>query len=233
MKPRVFIGYDARESVAFYVLSHSIEERASVPVAITPLRLDQLKGVFDRPRSPVQSTDFAFSRFLTPYLAGYEGWALFMDCDMLLRADIAELWALREERYAVMVVKHDYVPKDEVKFLGQTQTRYPKKNWSSVMLFNCARCKALTPEYVTGASGLELHQFKWLADEAQIGPLPRRWNHLVGEYGYDPHAANVHFTVGGPYFQQYARCDYAAEWFAARDRMMRCDQRERATAAKP
>src|SRR5690606_33949105 len=95
----------------------------------------------------------------------------------------------------------------------------------SVMLFNCARCTALTPEYVARASGLELHQFKWLADDAEIGALPRRWNHLVGEYEYDPEAANVHFTVGGPYFPQYATCDYADEWFAARDRMMRCDQR--------
>ena len=229
--PRVYIGYDPRESVAFHVLSHSIQERASAPVAITPLMLDQLKGVFDRPRSPVQSTDFAFSRFLTPFLAGYDGWAIFTDCDMLLRADIAELWALRDERYAVMVVKHDYVPKDQVKFLGQPQTRYAKKNWSSVMLFNCARCTALTPSYVATATGLDLHQFKWLGDDDAIGALPRRWNHLVGEYDYDPQAALVHFTVGGPYFQQYAKCDYAGEWFAARDRMLRCEQRELAQAA--
>ena len=105
----VFIGYDSREAVAFSVLAHSIEERASEPVSITPLRLAQLKKVLTRERHPLQSTDFSFSRFLVPYLSGYSGWSAFMDCDMLMREDIADLWRLRAERYAVMVVKHDHV----------------------------------------------------------------------------------------------------------------------------
>jgi hypothetical protein len=100
------------------------------------------------------------------------------------------------------------------------------------MLFNCRRCAALTPEYVATASGLQLHQFKWLADDSEIGELPKRWNHLVGEYDYDPQAGNVHFTVGGPYFEEYANCEYADEWFAARDRMMRCEHREPVNAAR-
>ena len=142
---RIFIGFDPRESIAYHVLSHSIIRRTSVPVAITPLSLAALKDVFDRPRDPRQSTDFAFTRFLVPYLCDYAGWALFLDCDMLLRRDLGDLWALRDDRYAVMVVKHDYTPSTGVKFLGQQQTSYARKNWSSVMLFNTARCRALDP----------------------------------------------------------------------------------------
>jgi len=223
---RVFIGYDPREAVAFSVLAHSIHVRASEPVSVTPLMLSELAGVFTRERHPLQSTDFAFSRFLTPYLSGYEGWSVFMDCDMLVLDDIASLWRLRDERYAVMVVKHDHQPRESVKFLDQPQTAYPKKNWSSVMLFNNARCRALTPEYVNTASGLELHQFKWLADEGLIGELPRTWNHLVGYYRPTPGASLVHYTLGGPYFDEYRDCEYADEWRQELARMLACTQRD-------
>ena len=141
---------------------------------------------------------------------------------MLARDDIANLWALRDDRYAVQVVKHVHVPKEQTKFLGETQTKYEKKNWSSAMLFNNAKCRALTPEYVNTATGLELHQFKWLGDDALIGALPDRWNHLVD---YDPtlpvdQLSLIHFTEGGPYFPEYRNCGYAALWFAERDRML-------------
>lgn len=228
---RVFIGYDSRETVAYGVLAHSINARASQPVAIAPVALDQLKDVFRRERNPLQSTEFSFSRFLVPWLCGYEGWAVFMDCDMLMLDDVARLWALRDERYAVQVVKHEHVPKEDVKFLGAVQTKYQKKNWSSVMLINCARCTALTPEYVNSASGLELHQFKWLGDDALIGALPSGWNHLAG---YDAPRADpslVHFTIGGPYFDEYRECEYAREWFAEKDAMLSVSRREKVAAA--
>lgn len=224
---RVFIGYDPREAVAFSVLSHSIHARASEPVAIAPLMLSELRETLRRPREPLQSTDFSFSRFLTPWLCDYRGWAVFMDCDMLMRDDIARLWALRDERYAVQVVKHQHVPKEQTKFLGEAQTRYQKKNWSSVMLMNCERCGALTPEYVNTASGLQLHQFHWLESEDLIGSLPPRWNHLVGYDAPRPDAALVHFTIGGPYFHEYRHCEFADEWFAERDAMLAVSQRER------
>ncbi len=225
MSIRVFIGHDIRESAAWYVLARSIAARASVPVSVTPIALNQLGGLMWREKSPLQSTDFAFSRFLTPFLSGYDGWSIFMDCDMLMRDDIARLWSLRDERYAVMCVKHDHVPAETVKFLDKPQTVYAKKNWSSLMMFNNTRCRALTPDYVNQATGLQLHQFKWLDDEALIGDLPHGWNHLVGYDSYDPDAPNVHFTDGGPYFHEFADCDYAQEWFAERDRMLRVDQR--------
>ncbi len=228
---RVFIGYDAREAAAFGVLSHSIHARSSQPVAIAPLMLSQLASVYRRERNPLQSTDFSFSRFLTPYLCGYEGWAIFMDCDMLVLDDIAKLWNLRDERYAVQLVKHVHVPKEEVKFLGAVQTKYEKKNWSSVMLMNCAKCAALTPDFVNAASGLELHQFKWLASEALIGEISHRWNHLVGYDAPSRDASLVHYTIGGPYFEAYRDCEYAQEWFAERDAMLRVQSRAKAHAA--
>lgn len=221
---RVFIGYDERETVAWHVLTHSILARSSEPVSFVPLALPNLKGIFKRERDPLQSTDFAFSRFLTPYLSGYEGWSLFMDCDMLMQDDIANLWALRDDRYAVMCVKHEHQPREATKFLNAKQTAYPKKNWSSVMLFNNSLCRALTPEFVNTATGLQLHQFKWLEDERLIGGLPATWNHLVG---YDDPRASVgvaHFTLGGPYFADYQECEFAAEWFAERSRMLRVDE---------
>ena len=222
---RVFIGYDPRETVAFNVLAYSIHARASEPVCVTPLMLSQLKGVLTRERHPLQRTDFSFSRFLTPHLSGYAGWSVFTDCDMLVLDDIALLWALRDERYAVMVVQHVHVPKETVKFLGQPQSRYEKKNWSSVMLFNNAACRTLTPEYVNSASGLELHQFKWLEGDHLIGPLPDRWNHLVGYHAPRRDAALVHYTLGGPYFDEYRDCEYADEWRRERDRMLFAERR--------
>lgn len=221
----VYIGYDPREAVAFSVLSYSIQERTSRPVAIAPLKLSQLKGLLTRERDPLQSTDFSFSRFLTPHLSGYEGWSVFMDCDMLMLDDIANLWKLRDERYAVMVVKHNHVPKETTKFLGEPQSKYEKKNWSSVMLFNNAKCRSLTPEYVNAASGLELHQFKWLGDDGLIGALPDRWNHLVGYNAKRRDAALVHYTQGGPYFPEFRNCEYSREWFDTREEMLRVASR--------
>lgn len=218
---RVFVGYDPKESVAFHVLSHSIHTRASVPVSITPLILSELSKLMWRERHALQSTDFSFSRFLMPALCDFSGWALFMDCDMLMLDDIAKLWSLRDDRYAVMCVKHDHVPNEDVKFLGQPQTKYEKKNWSSVMLMNCAKCKALTVDYVNTASGLELHRFHWLGDDNLIGEIPHRWNHLVD---YDPQLpvselSNIHYTEGGPYFASFRNCGYADLWLEERDRM--------------
>jgi len=223
----IFIGVDERLPLLFHVLSHSIITRTSVPVSITPLSLQSLGGLMQRARSPLQSTDFSFSRFLTPYLAGYTGWALFMDNDMLVRDDIARLFALRDERYAVQVVKHNYVPRTEKKFLGHAQTHYEKKNWSSVMLMNCAQCRALTPDYVNTASGLDLHRFAWLENEGLIGELPMRWNFLVGEYDPLPQTAisNFHYTLGGPYFDDYRDCDYADLWLQERNAMLKVGSR--------
>lgn len=209
----VFIGYDSKEKAAFSTLSYSILKNSTKPVAITPIYLKNIKDDFVRARNNLSSTEFSFSRFIVPHLMNYQGWALFMDCDMLMKADIAELWRMRDDRYAVQVCQHDYEPKSSTKFLNQTQTVYPKKNWSSFMLMNCSKCTRLTPDYVNSASGLELHQFKWLDTEEMIGSLPLEWNWLAGEYEHKEDVKNIHYTEGGPWFEAYNKTDYAKDWW--------------------
>src|SRR2546423_5870421 len=193
---QLFIGYDSREAVAYHTLAHSILRRSSIPVSIAPLVQAQLRGLYARARGPTESTEFSLTRFLVPALSGFRGWSVFMDCDMLCRADIAELAGAieRQKDKAVLVCKHDYVPATERKFLDQVQTRYPRKNWSSLVAFNNQRCRALSPEYVNSASGLELHRFAWTPDES-IGELPLEWNWLVGGYAYNPAAKMGPFTI--------------------------------------
>jgi len=209
----IFIGYDNKERVAYNVLSHSIIQNSTKPVAITPIALNNLKDDFVRERNSLSSTEFSFSRFMIPHLMNYQGWALFMDCDMLMFEDISKLWRMRDDSKAIQVCKHDYTPKESKKFLGQVQTKYEKKNWSSFMLMNCKKCTTLTPDYVNKASGLELHQFKWLEGDHLIGDLPLEWNWLVGEYEHKEDVKNVHYTEGGPWFDDYKNCDYSQDWF--------------------
>jgi len=223
----VFIGYDPRETVAFYAAAHSIWEHASVPVAIHRCSPEAM-GV-SRQKDPKQSTDFAFCRFAVPSVMDYKGWALFIDCDIILRDDVAKLFALADPDVDLMVVKHDYEPKDSTKFLGQVQTAYPKKNWSSVMLFNNERCRRLSRHYVNTAPGLELHQFGWAG---RIGALGEEWNHLVGEYKPNEDAKLVHYTLGGPYFNEYNGCEFSDEWWDVYKDMTSCEQRSSVSTAR-
>lgn len=227
---KIFIGFDPVESVAWHTMAHSILARSSVPLALVPVNITNLKGIYTRERDAKQSNEFSFTRFLVPYLSDYEGYAAFFDCDQLIRTDVAELFELAaaDPSKAVHVVQHDYEPKDDIKFLNTVQYRYPRKNWSSVVLWNCAHPanRRVTVEYVNTASAMELHRFQWLED-SQIGALDVRWNWLIGEYAEPPNdVRNVHFTVGGPYFHEYKNADFADEWFTEFDRMTHCQQRK-------
>lgn len=219
---RVFVGWDSQQVLPYHVLCHSIirHTHGHEPVSITPLKREFL----DRPRDPNQSTEFAFTRFLVPYLCGYEGWAIYMDCDMVVTTDISQLWAKRDEKYAVMVVKRDsHVPalghapwvRGDSKMSGKYQSLYPRKNWSSLILYNCAQCRALTREAVESQTGAWLHRFKWLPDD-KIGELPGQWNYLVGvdPPGKYPQVANYHFTLAGPWLDSFGW--YAADLQAAK-----------------
>lgn len=209
---RIFIGYDPNETVAYHVCVQSILSRCSLPVSITPINRKNMKFFYRQPEYN-QSTEFSFSRFLTPYLAGNTGQAIFMDCDMLVRCDIAEILDECDLHHDVFVVKHDYTPKSATKFLGNKQEAYPKKNWSSLMVFNCfsSRCRQLTPSVVAKESGAYLHQFDWTNGD-RIGELKPEWNHLVGEYDPNPSAKIAHFTLGSPCFEGYEKQEYADEW---------------------
>lgn len=227
---RWHIGYDQREAVAYHTFCHSILARSTLPVSFTPIKLSMLKHDFRRKVDETQSNEFSYSRFLVPYLCDYQGWAVFSDCDMLMRVDAAELWALRDPDKAVMVVKHNYTPKDKTKYLGNKQEAYPRKNWSSVVLWNCSHPanRILTPGYVETATGATLHRFSWLTD-SMIGELPVEWNHLVSEYAPNPQAKIVHWTVGFPGFHEYQHAEFADEWFVEKAQMQHCAQIQAST----
>lgn len=217
----IFIGYDSQEVTAYHVLAHSILRQASGPVSITPLKIESLRasGLYTRERGKTESTEFSLTRFLVPYLSNYSDYSLFLDCDMLCQGDVSELFQLakHDELRAVWCVKHDYTPSTASKFLNQPQTRYPRKNWSSVMLFRNKFCDKLTPAYVNTASGLDLHRMVWAGRDENIGTLPPEWNWLVGEYTPNPDAKLLHYTLGGPWFRDYQFCDHADRWFQEMD----------------
>ena len=212
--PKVFIGWDAREAEAYDVLKYSIEKNASTPVDIIPLKLKDLEKEigFHRPHDPLQSTEFTYTRFLAPYLCGFKGKAIFMDCDMLCLADIHEVFDLELESYWLRVVKHDHRPTSTVKMDGKVQTVYPRKNWSSFMLLNCEKLTLWTKENVETQTAKWLHRFETIPD-ACIGEIPNTWNVLDR---YDRNTRLVHYTEGGPWFDNYKDHPYGDIWLEYR-----------------
>ena len=221
---RVFIGYDSREAVVYHVCAQSIIRHTTQPVSLTPLALSTLSSYKERHSDG--SNQFIYSRFLTPFLCDYKGWALFIDGDMLLRTDLSELWALRDETKAVMCVHHDYKTKTQSKYLGSRNADYPRKNWSSVVLWNCGHPanRDVTPSFIEGATGAQLHRFTWLSDDL-IGEIPKVWNWLPDEFGANPDAKLLHWTLGAPSFHEYADVPMAEEWHRERLLMDYCLQR--------
>jgi lipopolysaccharide biosynthesis glycosyltransferase len=215
----LYVGYDPRESVAYHVFCQSVIDHASVPVKFIPLHTPMLRD-FDGQRDGTNA--FIYSRYLIPSLQGFDGWAIFADGDMLCRADIAELWRLRDERYAVQVVKHNYQTKHRRKYVGtpleNDNIDYPRKNWSSLVLWNCAHPsnRILTREFVEDAGGIFLHRFQWLKDE-EIDEIPVTWNWLVREYPDSFTPSLSHYTLGVPGFSHYWNDD--PEWHETRKRV--------------
>ena len=212
MKPiPVFVGYDPREAVAYHTCANSIIRHASRPVAIVPLALN----LFDdyKETHTDGSNHFIYSRFLVPHLMEYSGHAIFIDGDMIVRDDIVELWEQRDVTKDVQVVKHDYRTRMAEKYLGAPNEDYPRKNWSSVILWNCNSFpnRRLTPDFVQQSTGSFLHRFTWL-DDKRIGELPREWNWLPDEYGPNPDAKLLHYTLGTPCFHEFATTPMADEW---------------------
>jgi len=223
---KIFVGYDSREDIAYQVCKHSIINKQ--PAAeIKPLIQKDLRsaGWYSRYPDALASTEFTFTRFLVPELCNFKGWALFIDCDVILLNDIKELFDQADDKYAVMCAKHDYTPKEGIKMDGQVQTVYPRKNWSSVMLINCAHPSnaVLTQDMVNNPeiNGAYLHRFSWLNDN-EIGEISHEWNWLVGVYKEptDGKPKLIHYTEGGPYFENYRNCEYHREWKAELHAMM-------------
>ncbi len=218
-KINIVVGFDQRESVAYHTFSQSILEKSTLPVSFTPLAINTLKDYQETHTD--KSNDFVYSRFLTPYLHDFKGWAIFADGDMICQADIKELWDLKDESKALLVVKHDYQTKANQKYLGNINENYPRKNWSSVILWNCAHLKhrVLTPEFIANQTGKYLHRFSWL-DDAEIGELPIEWNWLAIEYPENKNAKLIHYTLGTPCFEDYKNTDMSDIWHDEYKRMI-------------
>lgn len=232
---RVFIGWDSNEDIGYKVCEYSIRQRTRYPIVITPLRQSALRyiGLYRRSKyveygqqydsidGKPFSTEFSFTRFLVPALMQYDGWAVYCDCDFLWLEDICKLFDLFDDKYAVQVVKHNHIPREHEKMDGKLQSEYPRKNWSSLVLWNCAHRAnaALSPAVVNTKPGRWLHGFEWL-DDSEIGELPLAWNWLSGVSEPIETPKSVHFTLGGPWFVNCRDFPYADLWLREKELMI-------------
>ena len=223
---KIFVGWDSREDIAFRTCKQSIIDNTNVDVDIIPLKQKKLRdqGVYWRQPDKMASTEFTFTRFMVPALAEMKGWALFIDCDFVALDDVKKLFDQADDQYAVMCVHHDYTPKEGEKMDGQKQLNYPRKNWSSAVLWNCGHPdnKVVDKELVNDPTidGKYMHRFSWLTDD-KIGKISHEWNWLVGWYKpvRDGQPKAIHYTEGGPWFDQYRNCAFSKEWYQAQAKM--------------
>jgi lipopolysaccharide biosynthesis glycosyltransferase len=222
---KIYIGHDRDQSIATDVCEFSIHKYTKYPVHTERLDISELRntGAYYRPDGSPASTEFTYTRFLVPYLNDYKGWAMFVDSDFLFAGDVTNMWDEyimsdpHQDETAVYCVKHmHYEPKNDTKFWGMKQHSFPRKNWSSLMIFNCSHpsVKKLTPLTIANQSPQWLHRFGWCKDE-EIGYISYKWNWLVGEYGKSermPPKA-LHFTNGGPWNDVWGQ-DYEEYWCA-------------------
>ncbi len=219
---RIFVGWDSREDIAYQVCRHSLLRRSSIALDVRPIVQSELRetGLYSKEPDKLAATEFTYTRFFVPYLAGYQGWALFCDCDFLWLGDVAELVAQIDESCAIMCVHHDHRTTEKTKMDGRVQTVYPRKNWSSMVLYNCGHPanRVLTPEVINREGGAFLHRFQWLDDDL-IGAVPETWNWLEGwcKQPEQGHPNVVHFTRGGPWFENWQDVAYGDLWLAERD----------------
>lgn len=220
----IFVGYDPREAIAYHTCTNSIIRNASAPVAIVPVALNLFKDYTETHTDG--SNQFIYSRFLVPHLMNFTGHAIFIDGDMIVQGDIVELWNMRNPSLDVQVVKHDYKTRMPVKYLGSPNQDYPRKNWSSVILWNCNSFpnRQLTPDFIQKSTGSFLHRFSWL-DDSRIGTLPLEWNWLPDEYGPNDAAKLLHYTLGTPCFTEFADTPMADRWHHERSLTEFCLQR--------
>jgi len=220
----IFIGYDPREAIVFHVCSNSIIRQSTRPVQIIPLALNLFKDYEETHQDG--SNAFIYSRFLVPYLMNFKGHAIYIDGDMILRDDISKLWDLRNPFFDVQVVQHNYKTRMPVKYLGSKNEDYPRKNWSSVIIWNCNSQvnRLLTPEYIMNSKGSHLHRFEWI-DNERIGALPIEWNWLPDELGENENAKLLHYTLGAPCFNEFKNTEMNSYWHIENYLTNHCEQR--------
>ena len=223
---RIYVGWDRSEVEAYRVTCESLARFSDIKPE--PLKSERLSASgllrrtvddrgqkYDLPSNAPCSTDFAISRFLVPILC-QSGWAMFLDCDVLFMADPIELMNYADPDKAVMVVKHQHPGDEGEKMCGMTQTQYSRKNWSSVMLFNCDHPanRRLSIDDINNRPGRDLHAFYWLHD-SEIGELPGEWNWLVNVQPEPQTPKIAHYTLGGPWFEDWEPKPYDDLWLEA------------------
>ena len=221
MTNTIYMGWDSRDQLAYDVAEYSIRSRAAEPVSVLPLKQHELRtaGYYWRAPDYGASTEFSITRFLVPTLHKHNTrselnhWVLFCDSDVLFLTDPNEIFELADDRYAVMVVKHDHRPTGATKMYGAKQEYYPRKNWSSVVLWNCDHTAnhLINLGSVNDETPAYLHRFLWLDDD-EIGELPSTWNHLAGETRRDGIPNLVHYTNGLPVYGEYRYGPLASLW---------------------
>ena len=215
----IFVGFDQKEAIAYHTFVQSLIERSSIPLSITPLSENNL-NIYNETHSD-GTNKFTYSRFLVPFLMDFKGWAVYFDGDMICLKDIKDLLNTCDDNIAIKVVKHNYKTKQTSKYFGQKNEDYPRKNWSSVVLWNCAhpKNKILTPSFVSNHDGAFLHRFKWLED-SDIGELEKKWNWLAIEYEEISDPNLIHYTLGTPCFEEYKNTSYSNYWESAFNRLL-------------
>ena len=207
----IFVGFDQKEAIAYHTFAQSMIENSSIPLSITPLAENNLDHYSEKHTDGTNK--FTYSRFLVPYLMDFKGWAIFADGDMVCLNDLKELKHFFNPNIAVSVVKHNYKTKHKVKYFGQKNEDYPRKNWSSVIIWNCGhpKNKILTPEFISQKEGSFLHRFSWLKN-IEIGELPKTWNWLAIEYKEKKNLNLIHYTLGTPCFKEYSKKSLSDFW---------------------
>ena len=207
----IVVGFDQREAVAYHVFTQSVIEKSSIPVRFLPLNINLLSNYEEKHLDG--SNDFIYSRFLVPHIMSFQGWAIYADGDMICLEDIKKLWDLRDSKFAVQVIKHDYKTKISNKYWGNKNENYPRKNWSSLILWNCehASHKILTPEFIQKQTGAFLHRFNWIKDN-EIGEISKKWNWLAMEYEEKKDINLIHYTIGTPCFKEYQNTSLSSYW---------------------
>ena len=215
----IFVGFDQKESITYHAFVQSLIDSSSIPLSITPLAENNLNIYNEKHLDGTNK--FTYSRFLVPYLMNFKGWAIYFDGDMVCLSDVKDLIRNFDTNKAVSVIKHDYKTKNSVKYFGQKNEDYPRKNWSSVIIWNCEhpKNKILTPDFIESMNGAFLHRFKWL-DNVEIGELDKKWNWLAVEYPEIKDANLIHYTLGTPCFEEYKNTSMANYWKKAFNRLM-------------
>lgn len=218
-KITVVVGFDQKEAIAYHTFCQSILEKSTIPVHFIPLAINSL--YFYNENHNDGSNNFIYSRFLTPYLCDFKGFAVYADGDMICNADISELADLFDTSKAVQLVKHDYKTKRSIKYFGNENKNYPRKNWSSMVIFNCQHPanRVLTPQFIQEHDGAFLHRFQWLQDD-EIGELDSTWNYLAIEYKPRKDVKLIHYTLGTPCLVDFKEAEMSEIWWNTYSRVI-------------